>query len=62
MCTGCGNNAIKVVVTSKLLCLDINSNLTGKDIASTLFPNLVQHQKSILKRYNAPSYPGGMES
>jgi len=61
MCTGCGINAIKVVVTSKLLCLDINSNLTGKDIASTLFPNLVQHQKSILKRYNAPSYPGGME-
>jgi hypothetical protein len=59
---GCGNDAIKVVVTSKLLCLDINSNLTGKDIANTLFPNLVQQQKSILKRYNAPSYPRGMES
>jgi hypothetical protein len=57
-CIGCGNNAIKVVVTSKLLGLDINNNLTGK----TLSPNLIQLQKYVLKRYNAPSYPGRMES
>jgi len=42
---GCGNNAIKVVVTSKLLGLDINNNLTGKSHSKHIIPKLSSTSK-----------------
>jgi hypothetical protein len=60
MYRGCGNNAIKVVVTSKMLGLDFNNNLTGKIHSKHIISKLSSNHKSVLKRYDSLPYTGGM--